>query len=72
MTAKGEGEAGQVWAALIAHGYRVLNLSPDAFWALTPRELMATLAPAAPRLTRAALHALMRLHPDEETDDGRD
>lgn len=42
------------------------GLSPAAFWALTPRELAACLAPAVPRdrPERAALDRLMRRFPD--------
>jgi len=47
----------------------VLKLSPDAFWAMTPRELAlaarAVLGPAAaPPLSRAGLATLMMRFPD--------
>lgn len=49
--------------------FGVLRLPPDAFWAMTPRELAAALravqgrgAPVPP--SRAALTALMAAHPD--------
>lgn len=32
------------WDEVIAHGLGVLRLHPDAFWALTPRELGCLLA----------------------------
>jgi uncharacterized phage protein (TIGR02216 family) len=55
------------WADLMALGLMRLRLTPDQFWALTPRELalMAGLGgPAPAALDRAGLAALMRAHPD--------
>jgi uncharacterized phage protein (TIGR02216 family) len=51
----------------MALGLMRLRLTPDQFWALTPRELalMAGLGgPAPAALDRAGLAALMRAHPD--------
>jgi uncharacterized phage protein (TIGR02216 family) len=56
------------WAALMAAGMGGLRLSPDAFWAMTPRELRAALGLGAPpggALGRAGLEALMAAHPDD-------
>lgn len=50
-------------------GLGLLRLDPDRFWRLSPREFAAmtgAFAPAAPRLARAGLEALMRRFPDEE------
>jgi uncharacterized phage protein (TIGR02216 family) len=44
-----------------------LRLSPEAFWAMTPRELAAAMKPwqpAAPPMQRGALADLMREFPD--------
>lgn len=42
-----------------------LRLAPAAFWALTPREIVALLpAPTLGAPDRAALAALMAAHPD--------
>lgn len=42
------------------------GLAPAAFWAMTPRELAAALAPAGPGAPdRAALAALMGRFPDD-------
>ncbi|HYF53598.1 MAG TPA: phage tail assembly chaperone [Salinarimonas sp.] len=44
----------------------ILHLSPDAAWALTPREAAALLRPFLPPapLDRAALDALLAAYPD--------
>ena len=51
-------------------GLGLLRLSPDAFWAMTPRELdhaARAVLPAGPRPpARTALEALMRRFPDGE------
>jgi uncharacterized phage protein (TIGR02216 family) len=55
------------WTAALHFGLGVLRLSPDAFWALSLRELLllgGALRPA-PGLDRAGLGALMRRWPDE-------
>lgn len=49
-----------------------LRLSPDAFWAMTPREFNAVLGPALVRRrppSRADLARLMRAHPDSEQEE---
>lgn len=60
----------------MAAAYGLLRLSPDAFWAMTPREVALALRPfAGPVLRplgRGELDALMRAHPDAETDHGGD
>ncbi|SEQ64291.1 rcc01693 family protein [Thalassovita taeanensis] len=61
------------WPALMQAGIRGLHLSPAAFWALTPAELMLMLGAgsgAAP-LNRARLDELLQAYPDDkgETDD---
>lgn len=51
----------------MALGLGVLRLPPDAFWAMTPRELAAAAGHFRPRSTAPAqseLAALMRAHPD--------
>ena len=58
----------------MAFGFGELRLAPEAFWAMTPRELAA----AADRTGRtrvappshAQLQALMTRYPDEDTRDG--
>ncbi len=49
-------------------GLGVLRLSPDAFWAMTPRELAAAmeavLGPQAPALDRAGFDELRARFPD--------
>lgn len=56
------------WDEAIGFGLGVLRLSPQAFWAMTPRELAHAIAAvrgrAAPPLERAALDDLMRRYPD--------
>jgi len=51
-----------------AFGLGVLRLAPDAFWAMTPRELAAAAdgvaGPAPARPGRAELAALMARFPD--------
>jgi len=46
----------------------VLRLAPDAFWAMTPRELAAAIRAVAPppatAMTRRRLADLMAGHPD--------
>lgn len=62
------------WSRLMAAGLGLLRLSPDVFWAMTPRELMAALegaglttapaaAPGGP-LSRSELEGLMARFPD--------
>ena len=57
----------------MAFGFGVLRLQSDAFWSLTPRELVCAVEGASGRalhslndpLARAALEDLMRDFPDE-------
>ncbi|MEM9145801.1 MAG: rcc01693 family protein [Pseudomonadota bacterium] len=70
------------WDALMRAGLGRLRLAPDAFWAMTPLELMralegaGVLAPGGgPVLGRPDLDRLMAAYPDanastEETEDG--
>lgn len=56
------------WSRAIGFGLGVLKLSPDAFWAMTPRELAlaaeAVLGPAARPPGRSVLAELMKRFPD--------
>lgn len=56
------------WEAAIGFGLGVLRLSPQAFWAMTPRELAhaitASRGAALPPLDRATLDQLMTRFPD--------
>lgn len=53
----------------MAAGFGLLRLSPRDFWAMTPREFAAAIAPfgAGPKAVpdRAALAALMARYPDK-------
>lgn len=57
----------------MAFGFGVLRLHADAFWALTPRELLSAVEGASGRAlnsfddapARSTLEALMRAFPDE-------
>lgn len=54
-------------------GFGVLKLSPQAFWALTPRELATALEAHNPQPDRPdtnALRTLMARFPDQEREDG--
>ena len=61
-------EAGRLlpWSTLMRFGLGTLRLPPQAFWAMTPRELAACagLVGSAPMPTRADLDALMARFPD--------
>jgi uncharacterized phage protein (TIGR02216 family) len=64
------------WAGLMRAGMTGLRLAPEAFWRLTPAELLLMLGrdgQAAP-MGRAGLDALARRFPDMSRgrDDGRD
>lgn len=56
------------WDEAMAAGFGLLRLSPDAFWAMTPREFATALRPYgvgdADAPDRAALEQLMALYPD--------
>ena len=60
--------SGFPWAEAMGFGFGTLRLAPKAFWAMTPRELMAAFRAhgggrgAAP--ARGALDALMARYPD--------
>ncbi len=56
------------WERAIGIGLGVLRLSPQQFWAMTPRELGYAIEAAtgrAPPLDRGALAQLMRRYPDD-------
>ena len=54
------------WAELLRLGLTRLRLSPQAFWALTPVELMLMLGPEARLrpLDKTGLQALLEAYPD--------
>ncbi|MUO29597.1 MULTISPECIES: rcc01693 family protein [Rhizobium/Agrobacterium group] len=58
------------WEAVMHAGFHLLRLTPQAFWALTPREFAAMsgafrpVATARAELARADLEALMARYPD--------
>ena len=54
------------WAGLMRLGLVELRLAPEAFWALTPGELLliAGVGPVQAPLTRAGLAALLDRFPD--------
>jgi uncharacterized phage protein (TIGR02216 family) len=56
------------WDEAIGFGLGILRLSPDAFWAMTPRELALAIEAASGRsaapIERAALAELMQRFPD--------
>lgn len=54
------------WAGLMRLGLCQLGLAPEAFWRLTPVELMVKLGADATQapLTRARLDELARAYPD--------
>ena len=58
----------------MAFGLGELRLAPEAFWAMTPRELAAAadwrFGPRLAPPTRESLHGLMARYPDEEKKDG--
>ena len=56
------------WPALMRAGFRGLSLHPDAFWRLTPNELLMMLGEgsAIAPVTRVRLHALSEAFPDKE------
>lgn len=62
------------WRALMGFGLGRLRLPSGAFWAMTPRELLAAAdglgLRAAAALPRASLEALMRRFPDEAPETG--
>ena len=65
MIAAGEPLA---WADLMALGFGVLGLAPDAFWSMTLKELAAAIKVVMPEaetpVGRDAMQALMRRYPD--------
>ena len=56
------------WPALMAFGLGTLRLAPQAFWAMTPRELAAAARvhhpPAPPPMDADALASLRARYPD--------
>lgn len=65
--------SGFPWDEVMAFGLGALRLSPDAFWAMTPRELAAAHEGQAGRgarpMDRATLDRLMARHPDGDKDE---
>lgn len=62
------------WAEAMQFGFGILRLTPQAFWAMTPRELSAAhraLYRTSAPLDRARLDQMMQIHPDKETGNGR-
>ncbi|MCB1342085.1 MAG: phage tail assembly chaperone [Pseudooceanicola sp.] len=60
------------WPGMMRAGIRGLGLAPDAFWRLTPAELLLKLGPLgeAP-MNRGRLEALLAAYPDaKESTDG--
>lgn len=62
------------WAGMMRAGLLGLRLSPEAFWRLTPAELMLMLgiARGATPMRRARLEDLLRAFPDEPGERGED
>lgn len=55
------------WEAVIHTGFRLLRLSSDAFWRLTPREFFAMTGGTralSRTVDRQAMETMMRLFPD--------
>ena len=63
------------WAALMRLGLGVLRLPPEAFWAMTPRELEAAAAPlrgaGGGPISRDAFAALRARFPDDDQEKER-
>ena len=56
------------WQELMAFAFGILKLTPDIFWAMTPREFDAAAAPYLPSNSstkRGTLTALMQAFPDQ-------
>ena len=56
------------WQDLMAFAFGILKLSPESFWAMTPREFDAAAKPyltPANQTGRSTLTALMQAFPDE-------
>jgi uncharacterized phage protein (TIGR02216 family) len=57
------------WREAMGFGFGVLRLSPEAFWAMTPRELAYAIetltGPIAQPMDRSALRDLMTRFPDD-------
>lgn len=58
------------WDEIMGFGLGRLRLSPEHFWAMTPRELAAAMAAVLPRReavpARSVLDTLMARFPDEK------
>jgi uncharacterized phage protein (TIGR02216 family) len=52
------------WAPLMHLGLGVLRLSPNEFWAATPREIAGAFGGPAPQLLRTNFEELMKRYPD--------
>lgn len=66
--------AGFDWPALMRAGLQGLGLTPDAFWKLTPAELLMMLGdvPGVAPMGRAGLEALAARFPDGTNKEGED
>jgi uncharacterized phage protein (TIGR02216 family) len=56
------------WQELMAFAFGVLKLTPDTFWAMTPREFDASAKPYLPfnnTTQRADLFEMMNAFPDQ-------
>jgi uncharacterized phage protein (TIGR02216 family) len=62
------------WAGMMRAGLLGLRLSPEAFWRLTPAELMLMLgiARGSAPMQRARFEDLLRAFPDEPGEGGED
>ena len=62
------------WTEAMGFAFGVLRLPPDAFWAMTPRELAAAIryatGAAGEPARRPTLEALMAAFPDRTPDNG--
>lgn len=52
------------WEHLMHLGLGVLRLSPQEFWAATPREIAAAFGGSAPPVLRSSFEELMKRYPD--------
>ena len=55
------------WQELMAFAFGILKLTPDTFWAMTPREFDAAASPflqTSQKTERGTLAALMQEFPD--------
>lgn len=52
------------WVRLMHLGLGVLRLSPEEFWAATPREIAAAFGGTGPQMLRSSFEELMKRYPD--------